>query len=136
MDRNEVSFGRFCLNLSQRQLARDGVPIALSSRAVDILCALVLAKGEVVSKDELMSKVWPGLVVDENTIRVHVSALRKALDEGTSGQTHLLTAPGRGYRLVGFKPQLSVADGSSRINSSSTNGSQIGPRSPCCRSRT
>ena len=111
MDRNEVSFGGFCLNLSQRQLARDGVPIVLSSRAVDILCALVLAKGEVVSKDELMSKVWPGLVVDENTIRVHVSALRKALDEGTSGQTHLLTAPGRGYRLVGFRPQPLVADG-------------------------
>ncbi len=72
---------------------------------------LAAAKGDVVSKDDLMTHVWPGLVVDENTIRVHVSALRKALDEGTSGQTHLMTVPGRGYRLVGVKPQPSVADG-------------------------
>ena len=109
MDQNEVSFGRFRLDLSQRQLARDGVPVPLGSRALDILCALALAKGEVVSKDELMTRVWPGLVVDENNIQVHVSALRKALDEGTSGQTHLMTVPGRGYRLVGLKPQLSAS---------------------------
>jgi len=96
MDQNEFRFGRFRLDLSQRQLARDGVPIPLGTRALDILCALALAKGEVVSKDELMTRVWPGLVIDENTIRVHVSALRKALEEGTSGQTHLMTVPGRG----------------------------------------
>ena len=101
MDQDEVSFGRFRLDLSQRHLVRDGVQIPLGSRALDVLCALALAKGEVVSKDELMTRVWPGLVVDENTIRVHVSALRKALEEGTSGQTHLMTVPGRGYRLVG-----------------------------------
>jgi TolB-like protein len=112
MDRDEVSFGRFRLDLSQRQLARDGVPIPLSSRALDILCALASAHGEVVTKDELMTGVWPGLVVDENTIRVHVSALRKALDEGTGGQTHLMTVPGRGYRLVGLKPPVSAAEGS------------------------
>ncbi len=111
MDRDEISFGRFRLDLSQRQLARDGVPIPLNSRAFDILCALVVAKGEVVTKDELMSRVWSGLVVDENTIRVHVSALRKALDEGPGGQTHLLTVPGRGYRLVGLKKQIMPSDG-------------------------
>jgi len=71
----------------------------------------VQAQGEVVTKDELMTRVWPGLVVDENTIRVHVSALRKALDEGTSGQTHLMTVPGRGYRLVGLKPKFPAAEG-------------------------
>jgi TolB-like protein len=108
MDQSEVSFGQFRLDLSQRQLARDGVTIPLSSRAIDILCALALAKGEVVSKDDLMTRVWPGLVVDENTIRVHVSALRKALDDGTGSQTHLMTVPGRGYRLVGLKPQRSA----------------------------
>jgi TolB-like protein len=110
MDQNELRFGRFRLDLSQRQLAREGVPIPLGSRALDILCALALAKGEVVSKDELMTRVWPGLVVDENTIRVHVSALRKALHDGTSGQIYLMTVPGRGYRLVGLAPQLSASD--------------------------
>jgi non-specific serine/threonine protein kinase len=54
---DQVSFGRLRLNLSQRQLARDGVPIPLSSRALHILCVLASAKGEVVSKDELMSQV-------------------------------------------------------------------------------
>src|ERR1044071_7610550 len=111
MNQNELRFGPFCLDLSRRELARDGVPIALGSRALDILCALALAKGDVVSKDELLTRVWPGLVVDENTVRVHVSALRKALEEGTSGQIHLMTVPGRGYRLVGLKPQLSARAG-------------------------
>ena len=88
MDRNEVSFSRFRLDLSKRRLARDdGVTVPLGSRALDILCVLASAKGEVVSKDELMTRVWPGLVVEENNIQVHVSALRKALDEGNSGQT-------------------------------------------------
>ncbi len=111
MDRNEVSFGRFRLDLSQRQLARDGVPVPLGSRALDILCVLALAKGEVVSKDELMTRVWPGLIVEENNIQVHVSALRKALDERKSGQTHIVTVPGRGYRLVGLKSPHSATDG-------------------------
>jgi len=109
-DRNEISFGRVRLDLNQRRLARDGVPITLSSRAIDILCVLVSAKGGVVSKDELMTKVWPGLVVDENTIRVHVSALRKALDDGAGGQAYLMTVPGRGYRMIGFEPQPSAVD--------------------------
>lgn len=108
MEQNEVSFGRFRLDLSRRQLVRDGVAIPLSSRAFDILCALALANGEVVGKDELMTRVWPGLVVDENTIRVHVSALRQVLDEGKSGQTYILTVPGRGYRLIGLNRQLSA----------------------------
>ena len=110
------------------------MPIPLGSRALDILCVLASAKGEVVSKDELMARVWPGVVVDENTIQVHVSALRKALDEGKSGHTHLMTVPGRGYRLVGLKPQLS-ANGRART-AHRVRRSQTGPRSPCCRSRT
>ena len=110
MDRNEISFGRFCLDLSRRQLARDGVSIPLGSRALDVLCVLAAAKGEVVSKDELMTVVWPGLVVEENNIQVHVSALRKALDADQGGDTHLVTVPGRGYRLVGLKPASSAID--------------------------
>jgi len=111
MPPNEVRLGRFHLDLNGRQLARDGVSIPLSSRALDILCVLAAAQGEVVSKDELMSKVWPGLVVDENTIRVHVSALRKALGEGESGDPHVMTVPGRGYRLIGANALRSTADG-------------------------
>ena len=103
MDPNEFSFGLFHLDPSQHQLTREGMPVSVGNRALDILCALAAAKGEIVSKDELMTKVWPGLVVEENNIEVHVSALRKVLDEGKGGQTHLVTVPGRGYRLAGVK---------------------------------
>jgi non-specific serine/threonine protein kinase len=77
MDRTEISFGRFRFDVSQRRLSRDGVAVPLGSRALDILCALVLAKGEMVTKDELMTRVWPGLVVEENNIQVHISATAK-----------------------------------------------------------
>ena len=109
---DELSFGRFRLDLDQRKLMLDGVEVRLGSRALDILCVLATANSEVVSKDELMTRVWPGLVVEENNIQVHVSALRKALGEEKSGQTYLVTVPGRGYRLVGLqrRPAARVDD--------------------------
>ncbi len=110
MDRDEFSLGRFRLDMRQRQLTRDGAPVQLSGRALDILCVLAGANGEVVSKDELMTRVWPGLVVEENNIQVHVSALRKALDDGKSAETYLMNVPGRGYRLVGLKASRSAAE--------------------------
>jgi len=72
----------------------------LGSRAVDVLYALAAAKGDVVSKEELLARVWPGVVVEENNLQVQVSLLRKALE--TSGESHLVTVPGRGYRLIGL----------------------------------
>jgi TolB-like protein/Tfp pilus assembly protein PilF len=103
MDMDEVKLGRFRFDLRQRELKRDGLPVQLGGRARDILWVLASAKGEVVSKDELMTLVWPSMVVEENNIQVHISALRKALDEGKGSQTYLVTVPGRGYRLVGIE---------------------------------
>src|SRR5262245_36882740 len=111
MKSDEVSFGRFRLHLSQRALWRDGVPVQLGGRALDILCALASAKGDVVTKDELMAQVWAGVVVEENAIQVHVSALRKAIEEGKDGQSYVVTVPGRGYRLVGLQARDEVAIG-------------------------
>jgi TolB-like protein len=115
---DQVRFGRFRLELGRRELWRDETPIHLGSRVFDILCALVSAKGEVVTKDQLMAHVWSGLVVEESNIHVHVSALRKALDEGTNGRSYVVTVPGRGYRFVGLpsasatdKPQLDTPRG-------------------------
>ena len=73
---------------------------------MDIL-ALWHQPGEVVSKDQLLTRVWPGLTVEENNLQVQISALRKALDNENSGQSHLITVPGRGYRLVGLSDALS-----------------------------
>jgi TolB-like protein/Tfp pilus assembly protein PilF len=104
MSGDHVSFGRFRLDLGRRELSRDGVPVHLSVRALDILCELVAAKGSVVTKDELMAGVWHGLVVEESNIHVHVSGLRKALDEGAGGHSYVVTVPGRGYRFIGLQP--------------------------------
>ena len=111
MEGDGVTFGRFRLDLGRRELTRDGAPVQLGARALDILRVLALAKGEVVSKDELMARVWPGLVVEENNIQVHISALRKALDDEKSGQRYVLTVPGRGYRLIGPHLESPAATG-------------------------
>jgi len=107
-DRDSVRFGKFVLNLIDRRLTCSGRPVKLSSRALDILCELAAAPGDVVSKDRLMEKVWPGRIVEENAIQVHVSTLRKGLEAGSDGNSYVLTVPGRGYRLVGVDGGLDV----------------------------
>lgn len=88
-------FGRFELRLSERQVRVDGRPAALGSRAFDVLAALVERRERVVSKGELLDLVWPDVVVEENNLQVHVSALRKLL-----GAQVIATVPGRGYRFT------------------------------------
>jgi DNA-binding winged helix-turn-helix (wHTH) protein/pimeloyl-ACP methyl ester carboxylesterase len=102
MGGKKLGFGRFLLDPERRELSREGVQVQLGSRAMDILCELVSAKGNVVSKDHLLERVWPGLSVEDSNIHVHVSALRKALDDGASGQSFVVTVPSRGYRLIGL----------------------------------
>jgi TolB-like protein/DNA-binding winged helix-turn-helix (wHTH) protein/Tfp pilus assembly protein PilF len=103
MNKDQFTFGRFRVDVGKREVWRDEKPVRLGGRTLDILCVLVSAKGDVVTKDELMARVWPGLVVEENNIQVHVSTLRKALDEGGNGQSYLVTVPRRGYRLIGLQ---------------------------------
>jgi TolB-like protein/Tfp pilus assembly protein PilF len=111
MTDNDITFGPFRLDLGERKLSRNGTPVRVNSRALEILCVLAAARGEIVTKDELMARVWPGLVVEENALHVHVSGLRKVIDEGQSGQSFIATAQGRGYRLVGVT--CSVPEGRS-----------------------
>jgi DNA-binding winged helix-turn-helix (wHTH) protein len=101
MDSEEISFGRFRLRPGRRELLRDEVPVRLHRRSLDILCALAAAKGAIVGKDELMARLWPGRIVEEGNLHVHVSALRKSLDEHGEGHSFVVTVPGRGYRLAG-----------------------------------
>ena len=82
MSGDEVTFGPFRFDVARRELSHDGSPVRLGGRALDILCVLAAAKGEVVGKDELLTRVWPGVVIEENNLQVQVSALRKALERG------------------------------------------------------
>lgn len=95
------SFGSFHLDIRRRLLLRNGTPVPLGSRAIDILCELVAARGELLTKNDLMARVWPNTVVEENNLQVHISALRKALGEQVDGRSWLQTVPGQGYRFAG-----------------------------------
>ena len=99
MENEEIRFGRFRLDLGRPELRRDGQPVRIHRRALGILCVLAEAKGEIVSKDELMARLWPGRIVEEGNLHVHISALRKSLDEYGEGHSLVVTVPGRGYRL-------------------------------------
>src|SRR5262249_2482477 len=100
MVEGEISFGRFRLDLARRELRRDNTPVRLGSRAFDILCVLASAGGKVVTKDELMERVWAGVIVEEHNIQVHISALRRAFEEDGDGESWIVTVPGRGYRFL------------------------------------
>src|SRR5215471_2754294 len=93
-------FGPFRLLVRRRELIAHGVPVTLGQRALDILLVLVSRHGQLVTKNDLMNEVWPGVVVEENNLQVHISALRKALGDEKGERRFLLTVAGRGYRFV------------------------------------
>ena len=95
-----VAFGPYRLMPLQRIVLHDRTPLQLGSRAREILVALVERAGEVVEKRELLRRVWPGMVVEEATLRVHINTLRKALREGEAGARYVESVTGRGYRFV------------------------------------
>jgi len=104
------AFGPFQLLAARRELLAHGVPVTLGQRAFEILLMLVNRHGQLVTKDELMAEVWPGVVVEENNIQVHVSALRKVLATAGDSERYLLTVAGRGYRFVAPVKRESAAE--------------------------
>ena len=99
-DLHALTFGRFTLIPPRRLLLEDGRPLRLGGRAMAILIALTARAGELVGKDALLAEVWPNLVVDESALRVHITALRKALGEGRPGERYIANVSGRGYQFV------------------------------------
>ena len=96
--------GRFEVRPSERVLLVDGSPVPLGSRAFDLLTCLVEHRDRVLSKAEVLERVWPGRIVEENNLSVHVSALRKVLGAGA-----IATVSGQGYRFT-LSPDPAVAD--------------------------
>jgi predicted ATPase/DNA-binding winged helix-turn-helix (wHTH) protein len=104
------AFGPFRLLVARRELLAHGVPVTLGQRAFEILLTFVSRPGQLVTKDDLMAEVWPGVVVEENNIQVHVSAVRKVLATAGDDERYLLTVAGRGYRFVAPVRRESAAD--------------------------
>src|SRR5213595_1983587 len=99
-----LEFGRFQVLRHRREFLADGVPVPLGSRAFDVLMVLIEAGGELVTKNEILSRVWPGMVVEEHSLPFHISALRKVLGEGRG---FIKTISGRGYQ---FTAEITVSD--------------------------
>ncbi|MDL2406837.1 winged helix-turn-helix domain-containing protein [Rhizobium calliandrae] len=93
-------FGQFSIAPSRRSLVRDGKSVSLGSRAIDILLFLATDPGTVKSNSEIVRHVWPQTFVDEANLRVHMSALRKALGDNQSDPQFIVNLPGRGYTFI------------------------------------
>ena len=94
------SFGPFVL-IPERQLLIEGErPLRIGGRALDLLTVLVERPGEVVAKRELLTRVWPGIAVDEANLKVNMGVIRRALGESAGPPQYIATVVGRGYRFV------------------------------------
>ena len=87
--------GGFEVRPAERRVLANGQPVTLGARAFDLLLALIEQRERVVGKDELLARVWPGVVVEENNLTVQISSLRKVL-----GNAAITTVAGRGYRFT------------------------------------
>jgi DNA-binding winged helix-turn-helix (wHTH) protein len=96
----EVSFGPFRLLPTQFLLLEGDDPVPLGSRALQILIVLLERPGELVSKQELMARVWPDVFVEPANLTVHISALRRMLRDGRDRNRFIINIPGRGYSFV------------------------------------
>ena len=112
-----VHFGPYRIHPRQRLVLEAGRPLRLGRRAMDILLILLEQAGNVVSKQELLTRVWPKSVVEDGNLRVHMAALRKALGDGQAGQRYIVTVAQRGYSFVAplsIEPMTLPTDGASQ----------------------
>ncbi len=97
--RQFYEFGPFRLHPAQRALVRDGQAVALQPKAFDILLLLVRNPGQLITKEHLLSAIWPNLVVEESNLSQNIFLLRKALGDGEGAHRYIVTLPRRGYQF-------------------------------------
>ena len=104
-----ILFGPFCLDRGGARLLRDGRPIALTPKAFDLLHLLASKPGRLITKEELLEAIWPDVLVSDASIKVCVSEVRKALDDGAKTPQYIETVHRRGYRFIGMGSAKSSA---------------------------
>ena len=95
-----VTFGDFCLDPANATLKRGATPIALTPKAFGVLEFLVARAGQLVTKDEFLDRLWPGVFVGDAVLKVCVREIRQALDDDHHEPTFIETVHKRGYRFV------------------------------------
>jgi len=105
-----LAFGPFELAPMKRLLVRNGAPVDIGGRALDLLVALVEQPGRVVSKRELFDRVWPGRTVEDASLRFHMTSLRKLLGDGEGDERYIATQVGVGYAFVGTVKTAATLD--------------------------
>ncbi len=115
----------FTLDISKRELFYKKEPVRLSSRAFDILYYLLQNKGTVVTKDELLDKVWADSFVEEANLAVHISAIRRVLRERKGETKYIKTISGRGYSFISEVEEIASKDNLTKVESLSFNSSTI-----------
>jgi len=96
----QYEFGAYRLDTQGRMLFREGVHVALPPKVAELLVALVQGEGSVLTREQLLQRLWSDTVVEEGSLTSHISMLRKVLGEGPNGQDFIETIPKRGYRFV------------------------------------
>ena len=94
------AFGPFVVDLVKRTLSREGRPVPITSKTFDVLVVLLEHRDHIVSKDELLNRVWPDTAVNENNLARQISSLRRALGQRPDQHDFVVTVPGNGYRFV------------------------------------
>ena len=98
--RGGYAFGPFVVDPVKRRLWREGVLVPITSKTFDVLVVLLAHRDHVVSKDELLNRVWPNTAVHENNLARQISSLRRALGQRPDQHDYVVTVPGHGYRFV------------------------------------
>src|SRR5260370_20335788 len=116
--RTVYEFGDFFLESGQRRLSRresgepgGGQPLALTAKVFDTLLLLIEHRGETLDKDTLLSAIWPGVIVEENSLTQNISTLRQVLGETRTENRYIATVPRKGYRFVGEVTERSALAG-------------------------
>ncbi|GGF37480.1 transcriptional regulator [Aliidongia dinghuensis] len=104
------AFGPFRLFAAERRLEKDGKPVRLGGRALDLLIVLVEHAGEIVSNRAILERVWHGVTVDENSLRFHVKNLRRALADDQRDAPYVTNVSGRGYCFAARVERLDRMD--------------------------
>ena len=114
-DREIYEFGAFRLDVAEHSLREHGKPVVLKPKVFETLALLVRNAGHLLSKQELMARLWPDAVVDETNLNKNVWLIRRALGESGDSSEYIETVPRIGYRFIGAVRRVDSGVGAAHL---------------------